>query len=39
MKPPFDSWADVVKAGTTPQIFPPDHVVAQPEASYYPKYR
>ena len=37
MKPPFDSWADVVKAGTTPQIFPPDHMVAAPEASYDPK--
>ena len=37
VKPPFDSWADVVKGGTTPQIFPPDHIVAAPEASYDPK--
>ena len=37
VKPPFDSWADVVKGGTTPQIFPADHVVQEPEASYDPK--
>ena len=37
MKPPFDSWADVVKAGTTPQVFPSDQVVAAPEVSYDPK--
>ncbi len=37
VKPPFDSWADVVKAGTTPQIFPAEHVVQAPEASYDPK--
>ena len=37
VKPPFTGWADVVKAGATPQIFPPDHVVQAPEASYDPK--
>ena len=37
VKPPFDSWAEVVKGGTTPQIFPADHVVQAPEASYDPK--
>ncbi len=33
VKPPFDEWADVVKGGTTPQIFPKENIItAPPEA-------
>ena len=32
VKPPFSEWADVVKAGTTPQIFPTKNIIAPLEA-------
>ena len=40
VKPPFAEWADVVKGGTTPQIFPKENIITgPPEAKPRPKAR